>query len=405
MSSEPSITVDNLGKRYRIVPTKWNGRFADAQPEAMEGEHFWALRNVSFSLGGGETLGLIGRNGAGKSTLLRILGQITDPTEGRATIHGRVGSLLEVGAGFHPEITGRENIAMMGAILGMRRREIQAHFDEIVAFAEVAPFIDTPVKYYSSGMYLRLAFAVAAHLDAEVLLLDEALAVGDQRFRERSLTKIRELASTGRTVIFVSHDATSMAKLCDRALLIENGRVLVDGAINDVMQQYRDLLEPATVIQIVDDAPDTKAHVTSVTRLDAAGETRPVGAPLELEVALHVPADAPEGLNLLVELVGIDLWPVTGSGTAVEADPAGHRVVRCALPTLRLAPSRYTVSVTLRQWDRPIQSLAQLCAFEVIDATASIPSWTWRYIEDAEWSDASPAASQLPDQPSRHTAD
>jgi lipopolysaccharide transport system ATP-binding protein len=281
---------------------------------------------------------------------------------------------------------------MMGAILGMRRRETQARFDEIVDFAEVSPFIDAPVKHYSSGMYLRLAFSVAAHLDSEVLLLDEALAVGDQRFRERCLAKIRDLASTGRTVVFVSHDATSITRLCERALVIESGRVVFDGATDEAMRRYRGLLEPPTVAYLADPSPDDVAHLASVVRLDPRG-AQPVGEPLALEIELHVPQGPPTGLNVLVELVGPDLWSVTGAGSWLEPQPAGRRRLRCSLPTLRLAPSRYTVTVTLREGEQPIESITQLCPFEVTGVGLSVPAWTWRYVEDADWSDASLASS------------
>jgi lipopolysaccharide transport system ATP-binding protein len=387
MSSDEAVRVEGIGKRFRLTNRRWAGRFVDASPDVVDGDHFWALRDVSFSVGRGETLGLVGRNGAGKSTLLRILGQVTDPTEGRATIVGRIGSLLEVGAGFSADLSGRENIAMLGAILGMRRREIQARFDDIVAFSEVESFIDAPVKYYSSGMYLRLAFSVAAHLDTEVLLLDEALAVGDQRFRERCLTKIRELAFAGRTVIFVSHDAGSMARLCERALLIEHGRVVFEGATDDAMRQYRGLLEPPSLAYSTTAAQGDAAHLVSVERIEPPVQAQPVGQPLELELGVHVPeGQVPGRLNVLVELVGPDLWPVTGTGKWIEPLPSGHRALRCSLPTLRLAPSRYTVTVTLRNGDQPIETLTQLCPFEVTGVGLSVPAWTWRYVEDATWS-------------------
>src|SRR5438309_4469643 len=188
-------------------------------------EIFWALKNISFDVKQGEVVGIIGRNGAGKSTLLKILNRITEPTSGGADIYGRVGALLEVGTGFHPELTGRENVFLNGAILGMSRAEIRKKFDEIVAFAEIEQFLDTPVKRYSSGMYVRLAFAVAAHLDPEILLVDEVLAVGDAEFQKKCLGKIEEVAQGGRTVLFVSHNLNAVEQLCHAALLLEGGRV------------------------------------------------------------------------------------------------------------------------------------------------------------------------------------
>src|SRR5438309_6935069 len=201
-------------------------------------ETFWALKDVDLEVKHGEVLGLIGRNGAGKTTLLKILSRITKPTRGWATIHGRVGSLLEVGTGFHPELSGRDNTYLSGAILGMSKREIERKFDEIVAFAEIEKFIDTPVKHYSSGMYVRLAFAVAAHLDPEILFVDEVLAVGDARFQKKCLGKMGDVAKQGRTIIFVSHSMESISRLCPRAIWLNEGKLIVDGPADDVIAQY-----------------------------------------------------------------------------------------------------------------------------------------------------------------------
>jgi len=243
------IAADGLGKRYRIR----HGRYpqdglrhvmADwltnpLRRGAAKMEDLWAVRDVSFEVERGEVLGVIGRNGSGKTTLLKLLSRITPPTEGRARLTGRVGSLLEVGTGFHPDLTGRENIYLNGAILGMRRREIDAGFDEIVAFAEVERFLDMPVKRYSSGMYVRLAFAIAAHLQPEILLIDEVLAVGDVRFQAKCLGKMRDVARGGRTALFVSHNMSAVRSLCDRAMVLESGRAElfddVDGAIRSYM--------------------------------------------------------------------------------------------------------------------------------------------------------------------------
>jgi len=208
-------------------------RRVDARPDSI-----WALRDVSFSIKPGEIVGIIGRNGAGKSTLLKILSKITLPTEGRVMVKGRVGSLLEVGTGFHPELTGHENIYLYGAVLGMNRFEISAKYDEIVAFAEIEDFIDTPVKRYSSGMYMRLAFAVAAHLDPEILLVDEVLAVGDTAFQKKCLGKMESISGKGRTVIFVSHSMAMVTRLCQRAILLDQGAIIADGQPVEVVGQY-----------------------------------------------------------------------------------------------------------------------------------------------------------------------
>jgi len=201
-------------------------------------EEFWALKGVTFELAAGERLGIIGRNGAGKSTLLKILSRITEPTTGRAVIRGRVGSLLEVGTGFHPELTGRENVFLNGAILGMRRSEIQRRFDEIVAFAEVEQFIDTPVKHFSSGMHARLAFAVAAHLEPDILIVDEVLAVGDVRFQRKCLGRMEEAGKAGRTILFVSHNMATITSLCTRCILVDRGEIVSDGPTSSVVLQY-----------------------------------------------------------------------------------------------------------------------------------------------------------------------
>jgi len=252
--SEIAISADGLGKRYRIgavarqttmgerlthmmkAPVRW----LSPNPNGLRSGHrdFWALRDVSFELRRGEVVGLIGRNGAGKSTLLKILSRVTQPTVGRAEIHGRVGSLLEVGTGFHPELTGRENTYLNGAILGMGRKEIDRKFDEIVAFAEVGDFIDTPLKHYSTGMQMRLAFAVAAHLEPETLLVDEVLAVGDLAFQKKCLGKMGEVASGGRTIVFVSHQLNQIRRLCEKVIWLDQGKIFQIGPTPEVTGAY-----------------------------------------------------------------------------------------------------------------------------------------------------------------------
>jgi lipopolysaccharide transport system ATP-binding protein len=255
--SDAVIRVENLGKKYIIghekqerytalrdvmansakglVKSFKRGKFRETDPST---EEFWALKDVSFEIKQGDRVGIIGRNGAGKSTLLKILSRITEPTEGRICIRGRVASLLEVGTGFNPELTGRENIFLNGAILGMGREEIRRKFDEIVAFAEVERFLDTPVKRYSSGMYVRLAFAVAAHLEPEILIVDEVLAVGDAQFQKKCLGKMEDVGKEGRTVIFVSHQMSSVENLCSRAILLESGQVIVDATSTEAVNIY-----------------------------------------------------------------------------------------------------------------------------------------------------------------------
>ena len=259
--TDPVIQVENVSKRYKLggtasgaqyqtlresvtnalrAPWRRLRRAPDGRPDATPAENeFWALRDVSFQIRRGEVVGIIGRNGAGKSTLLKILSRITEPTEGRITLKGRVASLLEVGTGFHPELTGRENIYLNGAILGMHRREIKAKFDEIVAFAEVERFLDTPVKRYSSGMYVRLAFAVAAHLEPEILIVDEVLAVGDVEFQKKCLGKMNEVASRdGRTVLFVSHNLGAIRTLCTTGVLMKQGQLMLHAPAAKVVDEY-----------------------------------------------------------------------------------------------------------------------------------------------------------------------
>jgi lipopolysaccharide transport system ATP-binding protein len=258
MSSDTIITVENIGKRYRlgaqknerytalrdVIAEKARSLFRNPQSAVRNGSEadaseFWALKDVSFEVKRGEVVGIIGRNGAGKSTLLKILSRITEPTEGKVRIKGRVASLLEVGTGFHPELTGRENIYLNGAILGMRRNEIKKKFDEIVAFAETEKFLDTPVKRYSSGMYVRLAFAVAAHLEPEILIVDEVLAVGDSQFQKKCLGKMHDVAKGGRTVLFVSHNMNAVESLCNSAILMHQGRLVRRGGnVRDLVGSY-----------------------------------------------------------------------------------------------------------------------------------------------------------------------
>jgi lipopolysaccharide transport system ATP-binding protein len=252
--SDAIITVENLGKRYQLGQRS-NARYTalrDVLTEKAQGlfrrgqngkrdrvdNEIWALRDVSFEVKRGEVIGIIGRNGAGKSTLLKILSRITEPTTGRVRLRGRVASLLEVGTGFHPELTGRENIYLNGAILGMTRAEIRRKFDEIVNFAEIEKFLDTPVKRYSSGMYVRLAFAVAAHLEPEILVVDEVLAVGDAEFQKKCLGKMSEVAQSGRTVLFVSHSMAAINRLCSRSVWLDQGRIAADGVTQEITTKY-----------------------------------------------------------------------------------------------------------------------------------------------------------------------
>lgn len=281
------IHIDNLGKRYEIGPSRQPYRtLRESIAGAVMGpirrlrcadrgkcrtaQNIWALRDVSFEVREGEVLGVIGRNGAGKTTLLKILSRITMPTEGCVRLSGRVGSLLEVGTGFHPELTGAENVYLSGAILGMSRSEIRRKFDEIVGFADVETFLQTPVKHYSSGMYMRLAFAVAAHLEPEILLVDEVLAVGDEVFQRKCLGKMGDVARAGRTVLFVSHNLAAVRSLCTRAVLLRDGRVEADGNCENVLQRYLADVD-ATFGEVRFEPEEKKARLCRVALLDGAG--------------------------------------------------------------------------------------------------------------------------------------
>jgi lipopolysaccharide transport system ATP-binding protein len=294
------VRAEKLSKRYQIVGTRERYKtMRESIVSAVAGpirrlrsgkfiphhtETIWALRDISFEINRGEIVGIIGRNGAGKSTLLKILSRVTEPTEGRAIIRGRVGSLLEVGTGFHPELTGRENIYLNGAILGMSRSEIGGKFDEIVSFAEIEKFLDTPVKYYSSGMYVRLAFAVAAHLEPEILLVDEVLAVGDAAFQKKCLGKMGDVAQKGQTVLFVSHNMGAIASLCNRCLLIEEGSLTQDGNPSQVTGVYQTSLYPT--IKDPSDLSGIERYGTGKAKFLSA-KVIPIGTNVSSQSYLH----------------------------------------------------------------------------------------------------------------------
>jgi ABC-type polysaccharide/polyol phosphate transport system ATPase subunit len=326
---------------------------------ATDEDEFWALRDVSFDVPHGEALGLIGGNGAGKSTLLKLLTRITAPTTGRATIQGRVGSLLEVGTGFHPDLTGRENVFLNGAILGMHREEVVRKFDEIVAFAEVERFIDTPVKRYSSGMYLRLAFAVAAHLEPEVLLVDEVLAVGDAAFQAKCLGKMSDVTAEGRTVVFVSHNLDAIQRLCPRAVLLDGGRVVDSGRSDDVVRGYltRQLRRPSPAEWL--DVSSLRRRGTGGARFEAVrfttGESTLQGHPYPLgplELQLEIDAEQARSASSLAVVIRD-----VGGTNLVNADIAaaeqvlrleqGPNVVSLRIDSLYLNPGEYTVDLWL----------------------------------------------------------
>jgi lipopolysaccharide transport system ATP-binding protein len=367
--ADVAIRVEGLSKRYRISGGQ---RPLDANTDAprrrfdwraylpWEGASertFWALSDVSFEVGRGEIVGIIGRNGAGKSTLLKILSQITEPSAGLATITGRVGSLLEVGTGFHPELTGRENVYLNGAILGMSRAEINRKFDEIVAFADVERFLDTPVKRYSSGMQVRLAFAVAAHLEADILLVDEVLAVGDLAFQTKCLGKIGEVAKTGRTVLFVSHNMGPLSVLCDTGLWLSEGRVAASGPVDRVIAAYVSQLnaaeQPQGWLTAAHRTGTGAVRFTDVRLLNDDGletSTFAMGGTLTIEMSAKAFERIPSlELALLIKTAyGVNVAHVTDrdDGFVVgSVTPETTTTVRVSLPELRLYPGNYLLSV------------------------------------------------------------
>jgi lipopolysaccharide transport system ATP-binding protein len=330
----------------------------------------WAVRDISLTIPDGEVVGLIGHNGAGKTTLLKILSRITEPTTGWADVTGRVGSLLEVGTGFHPELTGRENIFLNGAILGMRRVEIRRRFDEIVAFADVERFLDTPVKRYSSGMSVRLAFAVAAHLETEILLVDEVLAVGDAEFQRKSLGKMDEVAKQGRTVVFVSHNLAIIQAMCQRAILLERGQAVADGPVRETIDQYLRGLERAASDDLLErvDRDGRGYDETLVRRLEirdpSGGRIVVAGRPATISVQV---TKAIPGMHCRLTILNSLGQPVTTLDSEVSAptdvrDVALGTRLECEIASLPLLPGRYRIDVLLTA-NRRIQDGLQAAEF------------------------------------------
>ena len=362
--SEIAIRVENLGKQYHIGKMEQSGRYKSLreslsrsmsmpfrllrslagkghQEGPRDQDTIWAMRDVSFEIHRGEIVGVVGRNGAGKSTLLKILGRITEPTTGRAEIYGRSGSLLEVGTGFHPELTGRENIFLNGSILGMRRQQITRRFDEIVSFAEVERFIDTPVKHYSSGMYLRLAFAVAAHLDTEILLVDEVLAVGDYRFQEKCLGKMKDVANSGRTILYVSHSMSSIQTLCQRALAFSEGRLVADGSPQEVIAGYIG----GNLGSVHTEPPDAKRPTITRAEVSLAEE----------QILLSIEFESPFPLNppifgfVMHNSVATPVFGTNNTADPIDPPPPPARAGRfdVVIPAAFFRPGRYLFSFWL----------------------------------------------------------
>jgi lipopolysaccharide transport system ATP-binding protein len=398
------IRAEHLGKRYRIGS---NGRRGDTAREALSNavrnllrpirrpapsRELWALDDVSFEIHSGETVGIIGRNGAGKSTLLKVLSQITEPTTGFVDLTGRVGSLLEVGTGFHADLSGRENTYLNGAILGMSKAEIDGKFDEIVAFAEVDAFIDTPVKHYSSGMYMRLAFAVAAHLQTEILVVDEVLAVGDAQFQKKCLGKMDDIARHGRTVLFISHSMEAIQRLCMRGMLLDRGKLIASGPTADVVAQYRSVER-----RVADTGrfnPQSRsgsgcARVTDMALVDGLGRRTPSCAAeddLVFELNLELEGGAVGGASLrglVVELVIcsdhgqplVSLMNVDDGGVALPGVKTLRLTSRLAAPTF--IPGHYRVNVFLGiPYLEHVDEIPEAFEFEILP-----PNRPWRPYE------------------------
>ena len=357
-----AVRFDRVSKRYRVRRPVDAHRSRLARAFGTGGsEDFWAVRDVSFEVPQNQALGIIGRNGAGKSTLLKLMSRITAPTSGQITLNGRMSALIEVGSGFHPELTGRENVFLSGSVLGMRRREIAAKLDRIVAFSGVGRFIDTPVKWYSSGMYVRLGFAIAAHLDPDILLVDEALAVGDAAFQLQCYERLAELHDAGTTMLFISHDLPSIEKLCDRVMLMEQGQVMATGAPHDVVLDYQRLVATAHVTRVAGiaaAAAQSPARVEAVTFHDESGNSTMfgrTGAPLltRVQVAVVEPVADAEIEVFYYSRDGRTLH--CQQSTAIDAASLplerGRQTIEFVMPGLGLQPGIYSVGASIRERD------------------------------------------------------
>jgi lipopolysaccharide transport system ATP-binding protein len=391
--SAPVIRIEGLSKRYRIgvaaadhgrlTESMWNGISSvfgrghhDELSDHVDEREFWALRDVALDVHQGDVLGVVGRNGAGKTTLLKILSRITEPTSGYAELHGQVGALLEVGTGFHPELTGRENIYLNGGILGMSRQQIRAKFDEIVAFSEVEKFIETPVKRYSSGMFVRLAFAVAAHLEPEILIIDEVLAVGDVNFQRKCLGKMEDVAREGRTVIFVSHNTGAVAELCTRAILLEGGEKIADGTVPEVLDAYAELMaNPGGAAVALSVDPALPASVLEVVIEDGNGAPA-TALDLTDDFEIVVRYQVAERLHTFQLVVSLSRNAVrlihtfdTDALTELPVRDPGVYEARYRVPAMTMKAGLYTVDIDTGTAERHMQALESAASFEIEERT------------------------------------
>jgi lipopolysaccharide transport system ATP-binding protein len=381
----PIISVRGLGKQYHVGAQRVGYHTlresimrvlgGSLRRRSAAGRTFWALRDLTVDIAPGEVVGVIGRNGAGKSTLLKVLSRITEPTEGEVDLYGRVGCLLEVGTGFHSELTGRDNIFLSGAVLGMRREEITRKFDDIVAFAEVADFLDTPIKHYSSGMTMRLAFSVAAHLEPEILIIDEVLAVGDAAFQQKCLGKMGDAARQGRTILFVSHNMAAVRSLCHRVLLLDAGRIVMDGDVDGCIRRYLAHTNESGANQVdVSAVQRPNGHGGLLfQRLTLCGTANqavvPAGGRIDLQIDVRVETTVSDvELSVLVETPeGVRICECASSrtlGRIARLDPGTYRL-NCGIDENLLNPGRYVLSVIARSGQRVIDNVAGAMPFEI----------------------------------------
>jgi lipopolysaccharide transport system ATP-binding protein len=385
MSGDLAVRATGVGKRYRLgqldtgyrLLTEVLGDRLRGRRKPARREDFWALRDVGFEVERGETFGIIGHNGAGKSTLLKLLSRVTPPTEGEIHLNGRVGALLEVGTGFHSELTGRENVYLNGAVLGMHRREIERKFDEIVEFAEVSQFIDTPVKRYSSGMYLRLAFSVAAHLEPEILIVDEVLSVGDLAFQEKCLGRMERVAGEGRTVLFVSHNLTAVQNLCPRSMLLAKGREVMTGATGDVIDEYVRTVRShaATSLSARGDRDgDGRFRFTGISFEDSNGPVDVAVTGEDLEIILNYESASGEPIRSPGFAVGV--YTMLGSLVLqLQSDVAGSKLttmpasgtIRCKVPRLPLPAGHYVLNLMGASAGTPADWVQRACELTVAE--------------------------------------
>jgi lipopolysaccharide transport system ATP-binding protein len=428
---QPILQIENLSKEYMLnrdsfeqsglragLARRWAAlrRFSGSNfPDENAGERFWALNDISFNVNEGDVVGIIGRNGAGKSTLLKIVSRITDPTEGRVVVRARMASLLEVGTGFHPELTGRENIFLNGAILGMRKAEIVSQFDEIVAFAELEKFLDTPVKHYSSGMHVRLGFAVAAHLNREILIVDEVLAVGDMAFQKKCLGKMSEVSRVGRTVLFVSHNMAAVENLCRRGIVLDGGKIAFEGTSREAVLDY---------LGRVSDSRDSTGHIVD---LSAASDRRFTRIPLLKRLEFYTDDNRPLTNDLqigarLQARVHFDLPELTADfnvglgfdnsyGQRVftaqsQFQPdrraqarVGPQAYICDIPSLTLTPGEYSLRVWLEINDSEADLINDAVRLRIIESdyygTGKVP-WNGALVLKHRWRNegANPSAAR-----------